>query len=87
MGESRGIPKGGTAINYIGIDIHKRYSVACVQDESGKTIKRVRIEGNKAGVCGAVSMANQRGLSSKRAGTGEGSMTPLAASRGSRRSC
>ena len=35
-------------MNYIGIDIHKRYSVACVQDESGKIIKRVRIEGNKA---------------------------------------
>jgi transposase len=35
-------------MNYMGIDIHKRYSVACVQDEAGKIIKRVRIEGNKA---------------------------------------
>jgi predicted NBD/HSP70 family sugar kinase len=33
-------------MNYIGIDIHKKYSVACVQDEAGKVIKRVRIEGN-----------------------------------------
>lgn len=33
-------------MNYIGIDIHKRYSVACVQDEAGRIVKRVRIEGN-----------------------------------------
>jgi hypothetical protein len=35
-------------MNYIGIDIHKKYSVACVQDQAGKVIKRVRIEGNSA---------------------------------------
>ena len=35
-------------MNYIGIDIHKKYSVACVQDDAGKVIKRVRIEGNSA---------------------------------------
>jgi Transposase len=34
-------------MNYIGIDIHKKYSVACAQ-EAGKVIKRVRIEGNSA---------------------------------------
>ena len=35
-------------MNYIGIDFHKKYSVACVQDEDGKVIKRARIEGNSA---------------------------------------
>ena len=34
-------------MNYIGIDIHKRYSVACVQDEKGQIIRRERIEGNR----------------------------------------
>jgi transposase len=36
-------------MNYIGIDIHKKYSVACVQDEAGKVIKRVRIENSAEG--------------------------------------
>lgn len=35
-------------MNYIGIDIHKKYSVACVEDETGRVIKRARIEGNTA---------------------------------------
>lgn len=35
-------------MNYIGIDVHKRYSVACVQNERGEVIRRMRIEGNRA---------------------------------------
>ena len=34
-------------MNYVGIDIHKKYSVACVQDEKGHIIRRERIEGNR----------------------------------------
>jgi hypothetical protein len=34
-------------MNYIGIDIHKKYSVACVQDERGDIVRRERIEGNR----------------------------------------
>ena len=34
-------------MNYVGIDIHKKYSVACVQDEKGQIIRRERIEGNR----------------------------------------
>jgi transposase len=33
-------------MNYIGRDIHKKYSVACVQDERGHIVRRERIEGN-----------------------------------------
>jgi len=38
--------QGASAMNYIGIDIHKKYSVACVQDERGHVVRRERIEGN-----------------------------------------
>jgi hypothetical protein len=34
-------------MNYIGIDIHKKYSVGCVQDERGQIVRRERIEGNR----------------------------------------
>ena len=34
-------------MNYVGIDIHKKYSVARVQDEKGQIIRRERIEGNR----------------------------------------
>lgn len=33
-------------MNYVGIDIHKRYSVLAAQDESGHKLKEARIEGN-----------------------------------------
>jgi transposase len=36
----------GTAVNYVGIDIHKRYHVACALDEQGRKLKEARIEGN-----------------------------------------
>lgn len=36
-------------MNYVGIDIHKRYSVLAAQDESGRKLKEARIEGNAAG--------------------------------------
>ncbi len=35
-------------MNYVGIDIHKRYSVLCAQDEGGHKLKEARIEGNGA---------------------------------------
>lgn len=35
-------------MNYVGIDIHKRYSVLAAQDESGRKLKEARIEGNAA---------------------------------------
>jgi hypothetical protein len=30
-------------MNYVGIDIHKRYSVLCAQDEAGRKLKEARI--------------------------------------------
>jgi transposase len=35
-------------MNYVGIDIHKRYSVLAAQDEEGRKLKEARIEGNSA---------------------------------------
>jgi transposase len=35
-------------MNYVGIDIHKRYSVLAAQDEEGRRLKEARIEGNSA---------------------------------------
>lgn len=32
-------------MNYVGIDIHKRYSVLCVQDYAGRKVREARIEG------------------------------------------
>ncbi len=34
-------------MNYVGIDIHKRYSVLCAQDEKGAKLKEARIEGHE----------------------------------------
>lgn len=36
-------PKGAKAMNYAGIDIHKRYSVCAAQDERGRLLKEARI--------------------------------------------
>ena len=33
-------------MNYVGIDIHKRYSVLVAQDERGRKLREARIEGN-----------------------------------------
>lgn len=35
-------------MNYVGIDIHKRYSVLAAQDEEGRKLKEARIEGTSA---------------------------------------
>ena len=35
-------------MNYVGIDIHKRYSVLCALDEQGRKLKEARIEGDCA---------------------------------------
>lgn len=35
-------------MNYVGIDIHKRYSVCAAQDERGRQLAEARIEGNAA---------------------------------------
>jgi hypothetical protein len=33
-------------MNYVGIDIHKKYSVLCALDESGGKLREGRVEGN-----------------------------------------
>jgi hypothetical protein len=40
-------PLGASAMNYIVIDIHQKYSVASVQDERGQIPRRELIEGNR----------------------------------------
>jgi hypothetical protein len=40
--------EGTVFMNYVGIDIHKRYSVLCAQDEAGRKLKEARIEGHDA---------------------------------------
>ncbi len=37
-------------MNYVGIDIHKRYSVLCAQDGAGRKLKEARIEGGGEGL-------------------------------------
>jgi transposase len=50
-------------MNYVGIDIHKRYSVCAAQDERGRTLMEARIEGNTAD--GFVQYLKQLGGKSK----------------------
>ncbi len=33
-------------MNYVGVDIHKKYSVLCAVDEVGKKVGEGRVEGN-----------------------------------------
>lgn len=33
-------------MNYVGVDLHKRYSVLCAVDERGRKLGEARIEGN-----------------------------------------
>ncbi|MGI8955488.1 MAG: hypothetical protein ACR2II_01050 [Chthoniobacterales bacterium] len=40
--------KGTVFKNYVGIDIHKKYSVLCAQDEAGRKVREARIEGHDA---------------------------------------
>src|SRR5438128_9174840 len=35
-------------MNYVGVDIHKKYSVLCALDESGRKLREGRVEGNGA---------------------------------------
>jgi hypothetical protein len=35
-------------MNYVGVDIHKKYSVLCVLDERGRKLCEARVEGNSA---------------------------------------
>src|SRR6266581_3409011 len=35
-------------MNYVGVDLHKRYSVLCAVDERGRKLREARIEGNAA---------------------------------------
>jgi hypothetical protein len=35
-------------MNYVGMDIHKNYSVLCALDESGRRLREGRVEGNQA---------------------------------------
>src|ERR1044071_3486960 len=45
LGKNR---KENPIMNYVGIDIHKRYSVCAAQDEQGRKLGGARIEGNSA---------------------------------------
>ena len=33
-------------MNYVGVDVHKKYSVLCALDESGRKLREGRVEGN-----------------------------------------
>src|SRR5436853_491418 len=33
-------------MNYVGVDVHKRYSVLCALDGSGRKLREARVEGN-----------------------------------------
>ena len=33
-------------MNYVGVDVHKRYSVLCALDGSGRKLREGRVEGN-----------------------------------------
>ena len=33
-------------MKYVGVDIHKKYSVLCALDESGRKLREGRVEGN-----------------------------------------
>jgi hypothetical protein len=33
-------------MNYVGVDIHKKYSVLCALDEGGRKLREARVEGN-----------------------------------------
>src|SRR5207248_4834942 len=35
-------------MNYVGVDIHKKYSVLCALDESGRKLREGRVQGNSA---------------------------------------
>ena len=35
-------------MNYVGVDIHKKYSVLCALDGSGRKLREARVEGNEA---------------------------------------
>jgi len=39
-------PKKGATMNYVGVDIHKRYSFVSASDEQGNRLREARIEGN-----------------------------------------
>ena len=33
-------------MNYVGVDVHKKYSVLCALDETGRKLREGRVEGN-----------------------------------------
>lgn len=33
-------------MNYVGVDVHKKYSVLCALDERGRKLREGRVEGN-----------------------------------------
>jgi hypothetical protein len=33
-------------MNYVGVDIHKKYNVLCAVDERGRKLREARVEGN-----------------------------------------
>jgi hypothetical protein len=36
-------------MNYVGVDVHKKYSVLCALDETGRKLREGRVEGNASG--------------------------------------
>jgi len=39
-------------MNYVGVDVHKKYSVLCALDETGRKLREGRVEGNASnGFC------------------------------------
>src|SRR5437763_17134538 len=38
--------EGAVFMNYVGVDIHKKYSVLCAVDERGRKLREARVEGN-----------------------------------------
>jgi hypothetical protein len=67
-----GKKEGTVFMNYVGIDLHKKYSVLSAQDERGRKLKEARVEGTVGTGMRAFSV-RWRGRvkrSWKRAGTG-----------------
>ena len=68
-------------MNYVGVDIHKRYSVLVVVDERGQELKRGRINGNEAAGFAQFfsSLQGKTKWCWKRAGTGAAAQTGVRA--------
>ena len=48
-------------MNYVGVDVHKKYSVLCALDERGRKLREARVEGNTG--CGFAQLFSELGRS------------------------